>query len=173
LEKERNNNFWQDRANLKLIEPFKSLYEKDKTKSKAKSSKIMHALDLYCNPESEVYNIPDKAELLANDYIKDKDFKWEDYEEHLTLYSQTVLTPAEQEFHEWNEMMRERKKMIREMLREEMAKDAGERDLRVIEALDKFMANTAKLFNDYLKIKKEFDEDKLKDNGRAEYLDDI
>lgn len=133
----------------------------------------MHALDLYCNPESEVYNIPDKAELLANDYIKDKDFKWEDYEEHLTLYSQTVLTPAEQEFHEWNEMMRERKKMIREMLREEMAKDAGERDLRVIEALDKFMANTAKLFNDYLKIKKEFDEDKLKDNGRAEYLDDI
>jgi hypothetical protein len=153
--------FWVVNTNLKSIEPFKSFYNKDKSKKKDKSSRIMWAIHMYSHPTSDMYNDPNKGERLAADYLKDKEFIWDDYSEITDSYVKLALLPAQQELHDWNELMRKRKKLLTGMYDEEISKDSDERNMGKIVELDKLLGATAKMFSDYIKIKKEFDEEEL------------
>ena len=155
------NSFWDEYPELKIPNAFNELYTKDKSKDKNKSSRIMWAIHLHSHPESKLYNLPDKEEVIARDFIKEKDFKWETYSELLELYRNVVLTPAERALQNWDEIMSLRDKGVKEFYKEAIdAKDAD-----IILKLDKALAATPKMFDDYKRIKESYEEEKTKKKG--------
>lgn len=68
------DNFWVLNPQLKVCEPFKSFYKKDKDKDKVSSSKIMFAIAMVYDPASKYKNLPepDRLELLEEDYLLGK-----------------------------------------------------------------------------------------------------
>ena len=155
------NSFWDEYPELKIPNAFNELYTKDKSKDKNKSSRIMWAIHLHSHPESKLYNLPDKEEVIARDFIKEKGFKWETYGELLELYRNVVLTPAERALQNWDEIMSLRDKGVKEFYKEAIdAKDAD-----IILKLDKALAATPKMFDDYKRIKESYEEEKTKKKG--------
>ncbi len=155
------NSFWDEYPELKIPNAFNELYTKDKSKDKNKSSRIMWAIHLHSHPESKLYNLTDKEEVIARDFIKEKDFKWETYSELLELYRNVVLTPAERALQNWDEIMSLRDKGVKEFYKEAIdAKDAD-----IILKLDKALAATPKMFDDYKRIKESYEEEKTKKKG--------
>jgi len=163
-------NFWEEHDKLRLHDLFDGLYKSDKSKNKNKSSTIMWAIHYYCHPESQLYNIPNKDELLKENFIKDDKFEWEDYQDHIAIYKQTVLSPAEQALMTWDETIRQRDKMIKQLYKRTLEEE--EPDVAILEKIDKMMANTPRFFDQYSKVKQAFDEEKLRKEG-SKYEDDI
>jgi len=157
------NNFWKEFPGIIIHELFNDLYTCDKSKDKEKSSKIMWAIYLVMNPESNLYNDPNKELSVKNNWLKDKTFKWEDYETHKNAYRDLVLSTAEKALQNWNELMIMRDKTLKELY----TKNLVDGDVSNLEKLDKILANTAKLFNDYSKIKKEYEEEKTTKKGKS------
>lgn len=155
------NSFWDEFPELKIPSTFNELYTKDKSKDKNKSSRIMWAIHLHSHPESKLYNLPDKEEVIARDFIKEKNFKWETYSDHLELYRNVVLTPAERALQNWDEIMSLRDKGVKEFYIEAIeAKDAD-----IVLKLDKALAATPKMFDDYKRIKESYEEEKTRKKG--------
>ncbi len=155
------NNFWDEYPELKIPDKFNELFSEDKSKDKNKSSRIMWALHLHSHPESKLYNLPEKEEVIARDFIKEKDFKWETYEDHLELYKNVVLTPAERALQNWDEIMVLRDKGVKEFYVEAIE----ERDTDTILKLDKALVQTPKMFDDYKRIKQSYEEEKTRKKG--------
>ena len=155
------NSFWDEYPELIIPNKFNDLYTKDKSKNKSKSSRIMWAIHLHSHPESKLYNLLDKEEVIARDFIKEKSFKWETYKEHLELYRNVVLTPAERALQNWDEIMSLRDKGIKEFYVDAIE----EKDADVILKLDKALAATPKMFDDYKRIKESYEEEKTRKKG--------
>jgi len=155
------NNFWKEYPELTIPEGMNDLYTKDKSKDKATSSQIMWAIHLSENPESKFYNNPDKRSVLAKSFLKDKDFKWEIYTRVIEEYRATAFSPAEQALVSWDEIMKMRDESLKEMY-----KDATEdRDTDELVKLDKMLVATPKMFEDYKRVKKDFEEEKTHKKG--------
>ena len=56
------------------------------------------------------------------------------------------------------------KKLYKEALN---VQHIGEVDTKILKEIDTMLANTAKLFDDYKKIKKDYEEDKIKKKGKS------
>lgn len=154
-------NFWTEFPEFKTILGFNGIYESDRSKSKKKSSMIAWAIHLAYNPNSKFYNIPDKLELISRDVLKDDGFDWsnEAIDNACEMYKQVVLTQAERSLDSWNQTLMMRDKGLKQWYRDEFEKDIDERDMTIIEKLDKQMANTAKFFNEFKKIKLDLKEE--------------
>jgi len=66
------NSFWDEYPELIIPNKFNEIYNKDKSKNKSKSSRIMWAIQLHSHPESKLYNLLDKEEVKERDLIKKK-----------------------------------------------------------------------------------------------------
>lgn len=155
------NSFWDDYPELKIPKEFNKLYSEDKSKNKANSSRIMWAIHLHSHPESKLYNLPNKEEVIARDFINQKDFKWETYIDLLELYKNVVLSPAERALQNWDEIMTLRDKGVKEFYIDALeAKDAD-----IIVKLDKVLSATPKMFDDYKRIKESYEDEKIKKKG--------
>jgi len=149
-----DKSFWEWNPEYKII--FKDLYKKDKTKDKRKSSGIMWAFYYKLHPQSAFFNMENKEEIISQKFLNSQNFNWEDYEEEEALFKETLLTQAERSLLEWNETMRKRDKWLK----------TQEYNLENAKDLDTILANTAKLYQLYTKVKKEFEDDKVK-RGRG------
>jgi hypothetical protein len=78
-------------------------------------------------------------------------------------YKELVLTPAERGLVNWTEIMNVRDESLKNMYKDAIL----ERNFKELVELDKMLANTAKLFQDYKKIKQEYDEDKTTRKGKS------
>ena len=155
------NSFWDDYPELKIPKEFADLYSEDKSKNKINSSRIMWAIHLHSHPESKLYNLPNKEEVIARDFINQKDFKWETYRDLLELYKNVVLSPAERALQNWDEIMTLRDKGVKEFYIDALeAKDAD-----IIVKLDKVLSATPKMFDDYKRIKESYEDEKIKKKG--------
>ena len=157
------NNFWKEYPGLEYQEEFNKLYEGDTSKDKQKSSKIMWAIYLCVHPESNLYNDPNKEDTIIRTFIKDDTFKWSDYEDLIYAYKDVSLTTAEKALQNWNELMIMRDKSLKKLYTETMQ----EQDIPNLEKLDKILSNTPKMFNDYAKIKKDYEEEKTQLKGKS------
>ena len=155
------NNFWDENPELTLPAPLRKIYEQDKTKNKGFSSRVMWGIHLCVHPDSKLYNLPDKETVILRDFIKNKSFKWEDYKEQVDFYKQACLTPAERSMHNWDEVMSLRDRGIKDMYKEAM----NDHDADTILKLDRALAQTPKMFDDYKRIKESFEADKIKKQG--------
>lgn len=109
--------FWENNFQVSLIEPFKSLYDKDKTKDKSKSSKEMWCIYLYADPsyENKIYRLQidqKKSAILA--YYPDFNFNDPLIAECLLAYPEHCLTPAAKAFRIEEESLVKRTKFIDE-----------------------------------------------------------
>ena len=75
----KNENFWKINSEYMMI--FEDFYNKDKSKDKEKSSKIMWAMYFKLHPDSVFYNLPDKDNTIVEKFLKEPKFKWKDYED--------------------------------------------------------------------------------------------
>jgi hypothetical protein len=157
------NSFWKEYPGIEYHSVFNKMYKKDKSRNKANSSKIMWAIYLLVNPSSNLYNDPNKEETIKNTFLKNKSFKWSDYEQEVYAYKDIALSVAEKALQNWNELMTMRDKSLKDMYK----KALEESDAGSLVNLDKMIANTAKLFQDYSKIKKDYEEEKTTKKGKS------
>lgn len=123
----------------------------------------MWAFLLYCHPESKLYNAPNKGDTIAETVLKDKEFKWEEKSYIMDDLTEIVLSEAEKALVSWNDTMRLRRLNLNEMYVDAFqAKDTDE-----LVKIDKMMASTSKFFEDYRKIKKDYEDDKIRKTGKT------
>lgn len=154
--------FWDTYPELVMLDSFNQLHYQDKSKNKIESSRKMWAIYYAYNPESKFFNIPNKLFILAKDFLKDPEFNWDSLRNQVFTYKELVLTPAERGLVNWTEIMNVRDESLKNMYKDAIL----ERNLKELVELDKMLANTAKLFQDYKKIKQEYDEDKTTRKGK-------
>lgn len=161
------NNFWTTNPDLKIIKEFNDFYIKDKSKKKETSSRIMWAIDFAYNPESRFFNLPNKTEIIAKDFLKNPKFKWEDVQNIIDIYVNIVLSDAERALVNWNEIMIMRDKSLKKLYKQALeVQHIGEVDTKVLKEIDTMLANTPKLFEDYKKIKKDYENEKITKKGK-------
>lgn len=158
-----DNNFWELNSDLVILDEFSKLYYKDKSKDKQDSSKILWAIFYAYNPESKFFNYPNKQEVISTSFLKDPKFKWEDYKDLIEAYKNIVLTDAERALINWNEIMTMRDQSIKDLYK----KAIEDSDTDELVKIDKMLANTPKMFEDYKKIKKDYEEEKVTKKGKT------
>ena len=158
-----DNNFWELNSDLVILDEFSKLYYKDKSKDKQDSSKILLAIFYAYNPESKFFNYPNKQEVISQSFLKDPKFKWEDYKDLIEAYKNIVLTDAERALINWNEIMTMRDQSIKDLYK----KAIEDSDTDELVKIDKMLANTPKMFEDYKKIKKDYEEEKVTKKGKT------
>lgn len=161
------NSFWVEFPGIKIYELFNKLYRSDKSRNKESSSRLMWAIYLVMNPESNLYNDPNKEASVAKNWLKDPKFKWENHVEYTDSYRDLVLTTAEKALQNWNEMMIMRDKQLKSLYKSLFDQEDKEAAVSTLEKVDKMLANTAKMFADYAKIKKDYEEEKTTKKGKS------
>jgi len=157
----RKANFWELNPNFAII--LDEFYDKDKTKYKSKSSTIMWAFYLVYHPKSDFYNLPDKKTLVKDKFLKDSNFKWEDYKEIENVFRNVALTTAERSLVLWNELMEQRMDYLKaQKYYFDYFDDNGKLIKGTAEQLDKAFGATPKMYADYDKIKKSLQEEEYK-----------
>lgn len=156
-----DNNFWKTLPELVIAPELDKLYTKDKSKNKKESSIIMWAIHLCESPESKFFHHPNKYSIIAEKVLKNKKFDWEKIENIKESYRNFVLTEAERSLAIWNETMALRNSSLKKMYQEAFEiKDTDE-----LVKLDKMLSATSKMFDEYKKIKLDFEEEKTKKKG--------
>jgi len=165
--------FWE--LNPEYILIFEDFHKKDRSKGKLFSSTVMWAMYLKLHPESSFYNMSNKEEFIKIKFVKDDKFDWTKYVDIELLFRDTILSQAEKSLFEWNELMHKRDKYLKskDYYFDEYATDENGDNIitktgnlvtikGTAEQLDKAQQVTIKYFNEYTKILKELNEEKLK-----------
>ena len=158
-----DNNYWELNPEVLILEEFNKFYNKDTSKNKQESSKILWAIFYAFHPESKFFNYPNKLEVLAKDFIKDPKFKWEKISNLTEAFKNLVLSDVERALVNWNEIMTMRDTSLKDLYR--TAIEQGDTDELV--KLDKMLSNTPKMFEDYKKIKRDYEEEKTTKKGKT------
>lgn len=149
-----DENYWVLNPIMKTIKKFSVLYEGDKTKNKDKSSRLMWAIALLMDPNdaNPWRNISEdeKKELIAEDYLRDKKFNWDDpsIKELVDTYENFCLSLAEKELYRYNQKLTQRGDFIAKTTytMDFYDEDSGKVIKGTADQLDKMMLNTGKIF---------------------------
>jgi len=171
----KGNNFWEEFPSLRVIDVFDTFYRSDNTKKKEHSSNVMWAIAFCLRRESPMYNLPDKWELSARDIILSKTFDWDAHEYLVSMFKQTSMTQAERSLLAWEELMYKRDKYLKgqEYYFDQYMVDEGGDNVKsrtgqfitvkgTADQLDRAFGTTPKMFSDFIKIKKELEDDEIK-----------
>lgn len=156
-----NSNFWTINPQLKIPELFFNLYSEDSSEDKKESSDIMYALVFFTDPseENKFCNIPiqDRKRLISKDFLKNPEFNWDKYTEHIELLKELVFTQAERSLINYRKELEQRDAFLQ----------STPWDLDTGEKKDKMMANTEKLYAVYDRICKTIQKEAIerKDKG--------
>lgn len=165
-------NYWELNPIIKTIKVFKSLFEKDKSKDKKDSSKLMWAIALVSDPNEDnpwrTVNVEEKKKIIAEDFLEDKKFNWEKKEivELLDTYYTFCLSVSEQELLVYEEKLRQRGKFIKDTdysLDYYEENDKGKITLKrgTADQLDKMVLNTGKLITQIQEIRESISREAL------------
>lgn len=158
-------NFWELNQQFKIANPFKKIYEKDKSKGKKESSLLMWFVALCYDQGSTYYKLDSdtKHQIIGSDFCGSEDY----YEDNKDLLDDLIEffielqdTPAQRALRDWEHKIVQRAKFIRETdysldyyVEDERGKLITKKG--TADQLDKMMANTKKLFDDYQRILKD------------------
>jgi len=155
-------NFWIANPNFKSIGIFKLFMDKDKSKNKDYSSRVMWAIALCLdmNIENTWRNIPeiDKKILLTQDIIGDTKFDWESVKDLYNAYEDRVLSIPEKDLRRYEQKMHDRQIFIDNT---EYSLDSFSEEGKAIkgtaEQLDKMMVNTPKIYQQHEELKAKYE----------------
>lgn len=157
---DEDNNFWEFNPQFKSFEPFNSLYKKDKTKGKWKSSQIMWAVAYLKDPDSILYAMPeeDRREAVEKDYIQIENFSFDDYQEIVDKFEELVTTQAERSLENFYKKLKERDEFLNNQNYSlELISEKGTTTVAAL--LDDMMSKTQKLYDSYKNIKEKVEEE--------------
>lgn len=157
-----DSNFWGLNQQFKIANPFKKIYEKDKSKNKKESSLLMwfvaHCYDL----ESRYYNLEsdEKHTLIGEDFCGSFNY-YDDNKDLLDdlieAFCQLQDTPAQRALRDWNNTILKRCRFLRDTdysLDEYVEDDKGKWITKKGTAtqLDTMHKNTKSIYADYQRI---------------------
>jgi len=152
-------NFWQVNPQLKLVGPFKDLYNSDKSQGKGTSSRKMWAIALYSDRKSKYFNLSEeeKEELIFDDYYGDRKWPIENRELFDSLcffYNKLTETSAMRTLREIEQKLEERSRFLKNT--EYTLGEKGDKGWLwdTADTLDKMLANSQKLYDMYDKTRK-------------------
>lgn len=154
-----NLNFWELNPTFLTRRIFREYYEKDKSKKKNDSSRIMWAIALLLDPnEANIWkNVAenDKKDLIKDEYLEDKKFKWELVEDLCKEYEEHCLTIAEKELVRFERKLVDRGDFINKTkyTLDTFDPESGKILKGTAEQLDKMMLNTSKLNEQYKELR--------------------
>lgn len=167
-----DNNFWDFYPQYATVDPFKSLKGKDRTKNKSGSSTLMWAIAFVYHPKSELYNMSDKFERIAVDMLGEaKGFKWSKYKALSDAFINITLTTAEKGLINWENGLKDRDSFLaKQEYHFGYSKETEDGFMEYksnVKELDEMRGRTAKLYQEFFKIKKELeDEDVARGKGQ-------
>ncbi len=179
-------NFWTEHIQLAAVDPIKSIYKKDTSKDKIKSSKLMWCIALIWDRNSKFFNLPEdgvdsKIELIFTDFYGDKNYYKNNKVEVDNLkafYIKLQDTTAKRALREIEQKLLERTQFIHDT--KYTLGECNERGSWVgntATILDKMLADTKKvydLYNDALKLVEKEDlegEGRVKGGGNISMTD--
>ncbi len=160
-----DTNFWEVNPQFKIPKKFKDLYTKDKSKNKAHSSKIMWAIALLIDNSSDNkfrnMLIKDKKILIAEDYLNNPEFVWEDYEDLIDQYITLNMSRNERSLLIYEQKLEERDLFIRNT----------KYDLENASQLDKIISSTKSIFDLIYKLKDEINKEEASGETRGSLIE--
>ena len=146
-----DEDFWKMNPQLRYMGPFAELYNKGKLRKK--TSQIAWGGFLYAvtSDKSYLMRLPEDERLK----IVKEEFKLDPVKDELhamlvSYYREKVLTPAERQLKSYEEFLERRVTFITQQ----------EYNFETMDALDKASALSKKIWDDFLKVKEEFDKEK-------------
>jgi len=161
-----NANFWESNPEFTLIQPFKQLWKSDKSRGKGTSSNLMWGIAQVFHPKSEMYYLSDAKERVGIDLLgvkeKDVDKFWEDHKYLTDAFVDAALSQAEKSLIAWENRMKERDQFLAEQKYTFGFTDENGVDHKDnTKQLDDMLAKTAKIYDEYFKVKKELEEEEF------------
>jgi len=158
-------NFWESHPQLTVPKGFKEFWAGDKSEKKAKSSKIMWAVAMVYDYESEYSDqiLEDRKKIIEDDFLEEPLF-FTKYEKKLEAIVETYMqlqhSAPRRAFAEWDEGMDKRTRFLRET---PYTIDGGSK-------IDKMRADTGKLMETREKLKEQYLSMKASSNTEADYV---
>jgi len=158
-------NFWKQNFAYKFLSPFGQLYQKDSSKNKEKSSRLMWCMWLYTSPHqyNPFKNIQGDRKLEAIQRYE-ATFDPEEYSEYIDAFELESLSAAAKAFKEEEESLIKRAKLIRKIQNElalimesEDALEQIDEYSNLIAKVDIMRKNTKPIYEQYQAVKKEFE----------------
>jgi hypothetical protein len=168
-------NFWEINSQYTVINPFRKIWSSDKTRGKKSTSDLMWAICLIYHPKSDLYYVPDKEVRISMDLLKvkksDIDSFWEENKQYVDAFLDTVLTQGERSLISWETRMKQRDTFLSEQhYHFGYVDEEGNEYKDNTKALDDMNSKTGKFYEEFFKIKKDIEEEEVKDNkGRKGY----
>ena len=111
-------NFWEVNGNVRAIKEFNTFYEKDKSKGKLVSNKIMWAISFLHERDNNKfinYPIDERKQLIVENLFDVKDeFNWDKYEKLSEIYAKTCLDSLDRAINSLEIKLDERSKFLLE-----------------------------------------------------------
>ena len=149
-----DTNIWEVEPQLKIPKVFAELYNSDKSKGKAHSSKIMWAIALLIdNSEANKFrNMPlkEKKDFIAEDYLLDVRFDWDSVKDLIKEYGRFSMSKLERSLCIYEQKLEERT-------------DFTETTVYTLEdapAIDKIISSTKALFDLISKLRDDINKEK-------------
>jgi tRNA splicing endonuclease len=141
-----DKNFWIEHPDMKVISPFKQIFEDDKSKKKEDSSKMMWFIVLCYDRDSKLFkqSISEKHRIIGEDFMGDAKYyqKWKIVlDAAIQVYTDLQYTPMQKLMASWDKKLHERAKWLDGLSFE----DDDER-------VDKAMERTKKVYDGYKQI---------------------
>ena len=152
--------FWEVNPQFKAINPYKRMWESDRTKGKKATSDIMWAIALAHHPKSDLYYISDKEERIAIDIVGVKTNEvqkfWEDNKYQVEVFIDAALTQAEKSLLSWERRLKQRDEFLSTQTYSFGYTDEDGNEYRDnTKSFDDMQSKTAKFYEEFFKIKKE------------------
>ena len=152
-------NYWEMNPIMKSIPEFKMLYASDKTKDKRKSSVIMWAIAMLCDPNDQNpwRNTveEEKKAIIATETIGDPKFQWDEPHiiELVEAYEEKCLSIAEKELTKLLKKLTQRAVFIDSTNYSlDSYDDVGKPLKGTADQLDKMLINTGKIYSLFQEI---------------------
>lgn len=138
--------FWESNPQMKII--FNEFYEKDSSKNKMESSKIMWGISLLVDPnESNSFrhiSYTERLDEIKTGFFKDKKFPWVEHYNTIEIYKNHVLTKPELTLHVMERKLEERIKLLNDT----------PLTLENVELIDKVQLNLTKIEKELKELRK-------------------
>jgi hypothetical protein len=169
--------FWEVNQQFKIVNPFKKIYDKDKSKNKKESSTSMWFIAHCYDMNSKFYRLPteEKHKVIAEDFCGDVNF----YENNQDLLDDLIEafinladTPVQRAMRDLEAKIQERATFIRKTeytldYYEDNGKGGYITKKGTADQLDRMMANTKKLMDLFADIKKELSIEESQGTGKG------
>tara|TARA_R110002167_G_scaffold20995_20_gene76395 strand:+ start:262 stop:840 length:579 start_codon:yes stop_codon:yes gene_type:complete len=170
-----DENYWSLHPQMKTIKAFSDLNKRDKSKGKKKSSTMMWAIALYIDPNEQNpwknTNPLDRMKLIAEDYLNDPEFPWEDPDIQLLIdtYKEFSITVAERALLQIETKIADRAKFLdnTSYSMDTYNDESGKVEKGTADQLDKMMVNTVKIYQQLEQVKEMLDKESIEGHGKG------